>query len=164
VGKHAWNVFPLEAFGFLLGSKAKSEVYAALPCSKTKCWHVFDDRWAGIEENHDKACAVAALFNMEVVGLYASAEIFGDKDTNQFPIPTFIEKTSMKLFLLYQTLCCPGHSWCSYKYGHRWLERDKNYVVPRGIRIRKEINQKRILKEWHRVFGGVEWSNEQEKL
>lgn len=36
VGKHAWNVFPLEVFGFLLGSKAEGALYAALPCSKTQ--------------------------------------------------------------------------------------------------------------------------------
>ena len=62
IGKHAWNVFPLEAFGFLLGCSAENTVYAALPCSKTRRWHEFDDRWTGIEENIEKAHSVARRF------------------------------------------------------------------------------------------------------
>ncbi len=158
VGKHAWNVFPLEAFGFLLGSKADSAVYAALPCSKTQRWGIFEDRWSGIEGNIEKARSVAKIFDMDVVGFYASTDI--DNSRENFPIPSFIENTSMKLLMVYGTNCCPGHSWASYKYDNRWLKRDEDYVVPPGKRISDSISQKRILTEWHRVYGVVDYSNQ----
>lgn len=159
VGRHAWNVFPLEAFGFLLGSKADEEVYAALPCSKTRRWYKFDDRWTGIYDNLDKARFVGRAFNMDVVGLYAST----DSDHHDgFPIPACIRSTCMELLMLYQTVCCPQCSWVSYKRDNRWLIRDEDYVVPRGKRIRDSINQKRILKEWRRVHGAVDYSNKSE--
>lgn len=159
VGKHAWNVFPLEAFGFLLGSKADSVVYAALPCSKTQRWHEFEDRWTGIAENIAKAQVVADLFDMEVVGFYASTDGFDSDSRDLFPIPLFIENTSMKLLMLYGTICCPHCSWAAYRYDNRWLKRDENYVVSRGKRISDSISQKKILKEWHRVYGAVDHSN-----
>ena len=88
VGKHAWNVFPLEAFGFLLGSKAEGAVYAALPCSKTRHRNEFEDRWMGIEANIEKARSVAKLFDMEIVGFYASTDI--DNSREDYPMPPFI--------------------------------------------------------------------------
>ena len=161
-GRHAWNVYPLEAFGFLLGRESESTVYAALPCSKTRRWHEFDDRWTGIEENIEKARSVAKLFGMEVVGLYASSEAFSSDEHNHFPISPLLENTDMELFMLYSTICCPGHSWASFKYGNRWLKYDEDYFFPRGRRVSDSISQKRILKEWHRVYGAVDYSNQPE--
>jgi hypothetical protein len=66
----------------------------------------------------------------------------------------------MELVMVYRTNCCPGHSWTSYKYGNRWLKRDEDYVVPRGRRISDSINQKKILTEWHNVYGAVDYSNQ----
>ena len=157
VGRHAWNVFPLEAFGFLLGKKDDSAVYAALPCSKTQKWNEFEDRWIGIEGNIEKARAVAKLFDMDVVGFYASTDI----DTyDDFPMPLFIGSGSMELFMLYRMICCPQCSSASFKYDNRWLKRDEDYVVPHGKRISNSISQKRILKEWRQVYGAVDYSNQ----
>ena len=108
-GRHAWNVYPLEAFGFLLGRSAENTVYAALPCSKTRRWHEFGDRWTGIEENIEKAHSVARRFDMEVVGFYASTDGFDLDSLDNFPIPSFIASASMELLMLYRTICCPGH-------------------------------------------------------
>jgi len=160
VGKHAWNVFPLEAFGFLLGSGADSAVYAALPCSKTRRWREFEDRWTGIADNIEKARTVAKLFDMEVIGFYASTDNFGSDSLDNFPMPPFISSASMELVMLYRMICCPQCSQASYKYDNRWLKRDEDYVVPRGRRINDSISQKRILKEWHRVYGTVDYSNQ----
>lgn len=159
VGKHAWNVYPLEAFGFLLGRNSEQTVYAALPCSKTRRWHEFDDRWNGIDVNATKAAAVARLFDMEVVGLYASTEESFSRA--EYPMPAFGINTSMDLVMLYRTMCCPGHSWATYKAGTRWLTRDETYVVPRGKRADNAINQKKILKAWYRFAGPVDYSNRQ---
>ena len=69
----------------------------------------------------------------------------------------------MELLMLYQTICCPGHSWASFKCGNHWLKRDEDYVVPCGKRITILINQKKVLKAWHRVFGPIDYSNRQER-
>ena len=158
-GRHAWNVYPLEAFGFLLGKESEGTVYAALPCSKTRCWHEFDDRWTGIEENIEKARTVARLFDMDVAGFYASTDDFYPDSLDHFPVPSFIASTSMELFMLYRTICCPGHSWASFKYGNRWLKYKEDYVLPRGRRVSDSISQKRILTEWRKAFGAPDYSN-----
>jgi len=160
VGKHAWNVFPLEAFGFLLGSKADSVVYAALPCSKTRRWHEFEDRWNGMEANIEKARSVAKLFDMEVVGFYASTDNFAQDDLDNFPIPSFIASASMELLMVYRMVCCPQCSSTAFRYGNRWLKRDEEYLVPHGKRVSDSISQKRILAEWRRVYGAVDYSNQ----
>lgn len=160
VGKHAWNVFPLEAFGFLLGSKVDGVVYAALPCSKTQRRNEFLDRWIGIDDNIDKARTVAKLFDMDVVGFYASTDGFDPDSLHHFPIHPFIDNTSMKLLMVYGTICCPQHSMAAFRYNNRWLKRDEDYVVPRGKRISDSISQKRILTEWHRIYGAVDYSNQ----
>lgn len=162
VGKHAWNVFPLEAFGFLLGSIADSVVYAALPCSKTQRQNEFEDRWTGIDDNIDKARSVAKSFDLDVVGFYASTDDFDPDSLDNFPMPSFIASASMELVMLYRMICCPSCSCASFKYGNRWLKRDEDYVVPHGKRISDTISQKRILKEWHRVYGAVDYSNQPE--
>lgn len=160
VGKHAWNVFPLEAFGFLLGRKTEGAVYAALPCSKIQCWNEFEDRWMGIEDNIEKARSVAKLFDMEVVGFYASTDGFEPDSHNHFPIPSVIENTTMKLLMVYEVIHCLSCSSTLYKHDNRWLKRGEDYVVPNGKRISDSISQKRILTEWHRIYGAVDYSNQ----
>lgn len=67
--RHGWNVYPLEAFGFLLGTASPPCVHAALPASKTAHWDSHDDRWNGLEERRTIADEVAALFGLQVVGV-----------------------------------------------------------------------------------------------
>lgn len=49
---HGVNVYPLEAFGILLGAKdtgdGGADILAALPVGKTERWHEPDGRLAGI--------------------------------------------------------------------------------------------------------------------
>ncbi len=92
IGKHAWNVYPLEAFGYLLGRNTDNTVSAVLPCSKTGNWYKFEDRWQGIEENIDHAIATARLFDLSVVGCYASCEAFATV-YNYPPHPLLVKPT-----------------------------------------------------------------------
>jgi hypothetical protein len=147
VGRHAWNVYPLEAFGFLIGRSSEQAVYAALPCSKTQNWHAFEDRWNGIAENLDKALIVASQFDLEVVGYYASADSFEANTRVSYPYPPLGAGCSMGLFMLYGAICCPACSTVSYHLDGQWLEQGEDYFSPRGVRIDKAINQKRIIKE-----------------
>ncbi len=166
VGRYAWNVYPLESFGFLLGRSSEMAVYAALPCSKTSRWDVFDDRWNGVTENLEKAIAVARAFDLEVVGFYASSQSFSREDIDAYPRTPQIAESSLKLFMHYRTLCCPAFScsWASCSLDGRWLKYKEEFFYPRGVRKDNSINQKRILKEWSRVFGAVDYSNKQEAM
>ena len=67
--RHGWNVYPLEAFGFLLGTANPPCVHAALPTSKTAHWDSHADRWNGLVEKRTIADEVAALFGLQVVGV-----------------------------------------------------------------------------------------------
>ncbi|WP_295456168.1 hypothetical protein [uncultured Thiodictyon sp.] len=154
VSRHAWNVFPLEAFGYLLGKTRDYEIYAALPFSKTQYWGKYDDRWSVVPESIDKARMVGQLFALDVVGFYASTDV---TQRDSFPLPSFGRFAD--IVMLYQTICCPSCSWCSYFKDGRWLTPDEDYVTPHGRRIRPEINQKRILKAWRMIHGPIDYSN-----
>lgn len=158
LGKHAWAVYPLEAFGYLLRHAAEESVLAALPCSKTRQWYEYSDRWNGIAESADQAATVARRFGLQVVGVYASeypdAPIHGEYPPP--PAPVFL---SLDLILLYSPHCCPGCSGFGLYHRGRWLTRNEDYVVPAGKRILQTVNQKRISKAWRDIHGAVDYSN-----
>ncbi|MDD2700063.1 MAG: hypothetical protein PHH36_02380 [Sideroxydans sp.] len=158
VARHAWNVYPLEAFGFLLGRSSEQAVYAALPCSRTQRWREFGDRWNGIAENLDKARKVANRFGLEVVGFYASADGFEPSCRDVYPFPLQSASSDMGLFMFYACVCCPSCSTVSYHLDGRWLKHGEEFFSPHGVRIDKTVNQKRILKSWRQVFGTVAYS------
>jgi len=145
IGKHAWNVYPLEAFGYLLGREAARQVLASLPCSKTSRWYEYDDRWLGIEEHLSKACATGKEFGLDVAGFYASTLEY----STDYPIPSFIMNSGRSV-MLYTTICC--HSCSQYRLwdNGRWLIRREGFVVCGGKRLDGSVNQKRILKAWRR--------------
>ena len=152
IGKHAWNVYPLEAFGYLLGRCQENTVYAALPCSKTGNWYEFEDRWHGIEQ----AVATAQSFDLSVVGCYSSCEAF---DISDYPLPPVMEKASLNLRALYHTFCCPGHSWASIFLEDNRLIRGEDYLISPGKRSGNHINQKRILQKWCKLHGSINYAN-----
>lgn len=157
VGRHAWNVFPLEAFGFLLGKADEEVVHVALPCSKTRYWRLFDDRWVGIDEHIEEAWSVAKSFDLDVVGLYAATAI---SNLDTYPIPPLLTSTSMQVLMYYKTQCCHACSWISYRYHERWLMPRDDYRTPPGIRASDVFNQKRVMKVWRKVFGPIDYSNQ----
>ena len=72
--RHGWNVYPLEAFAFLLGTANPPCVHAALPTSKTAHWDSHADRWNRLVEKRTVADEVAARFGLQVVGVYGTHE------------------------------------------------------------------------------------------
>jgi hypothetical protein len=116
-----------------------------------------EDRWQGIEENIDHAIATARLFDLSVVGCYASCEAFATVDN--YPPPPIIIKANLSLRVLYQTCCCPGHPWVSILAKDKRLIRGENFQISPGKRSDKYINQKRILKAWSQFHGTIDYSN-----
>lgn len=149
IGKHAWAVYPLEAFGYLLGRVAEGFIFAALPCSQTRQWHEFADRWVGLEEHLNMARQVARVFGLEVTGYYASTQ-----DSSDYPMPSAIMQPG-QIVLVYTTRCCPHCSWFGISHHDRWLQHGEEFTLGQGKRLTNAVNQKRVLKEWRRVYGGL---------
>jgi proteasome lid subunit RPN8/RPN11 len=70
--RHSGAVYPLEAYGFLLGEVHSSTIVTALPVGKTTKWYDFSDRFMRIEEGHSLALDVACAFQLAVIGVYHS--------------------------------------------------------------------------------------------
>lgn len=160
ISRHAWNVYPLEAFGYLLGKREDETIYAALPCSKTRFWDRFDDRWNGILEHLALAQRIADRFDLEWVGLYASTD--GFEITEEYPLPDCIQQSSMQVFALFSMICCPKCSSLQVKRYSSWPSAcsEEGYLLSRGRRCTISLNQKRIIKEWRRQFGDIDYSNQ----
>lgn len=158
VGKHAWHVFPLEAFGYLLGRYEAGEltVYAALPCSKTLHWDEYDDRWNGIDKHLEMARSVGGKFDLGIVGLYATTE---DCDRAIYPLPKCFFNQKTELLLLYHARCCRSCSNISLRRNGHWRWFFEEGVICRGKRISDTLNQKKIMKQWLKVYGSVDYSN-----
>lgn len=155
LGKHAWNVFPLEAFGFLVGSTARGEIAAALPCSKTTHWYHYGDRWNGLAEAHDAATRTAAHFDLQVVGFYGSNECC---TAHLLPAAELLARTTLRLTLIYMPMCCPACSdWVVYS-GTRRLN-DNDLTQTRQKRLRLNLNQRRVHQRWLAEHGPIDYRN-----
>jgi hypothetical protein len=161
LAKHSWNLYPLEAFGYLLGSSADNAIYAALPCSKTRRWYEYGDRWNGIMRQADKAASVARHFGLELVGAYASLYPHTDDSgkIEAYPAPPALATSGMDVVLNYCMLCCRGCSSFRITQHGQPLIRNEDYVVTPGKRLTRTINQRRILQEWGKVVGPIDYSN-----
>lgn len=153
--RHGWNVYPLEAFGFLLGTTNPPCVYAALPTSKTAHWDSHADRWNGLTEKRSIADEVAALFSLQVVGVYATHEK-GDKPehfpsafANDIVITYAFDWGTNESGVYGAALHAPG------------VGRD-DWELSRGKRLPPEINKRRIIAAWRERCGPIDYSNNYE--
>lgn len=146
IGRHAWNVYPLEAFGYLLGRTENAQILVALPCTKTLRWNEYADRWTGISEHLDVAQNTAAQFDLEIVGFYGSTTQF---EVDSYPRPPVLD-ASMGLLLIYRNMCCPSCSWFSLYQNGQKIARSE-YTIPKGKRASHAINQRRVHHAWREV-------------
>ena len=150
--RHGWNVYPLEAFGFLLGTANPPCVYAALPTSKTAQWDSHADRWNALQERRTIADEVATRFGLQVVGVYATHEV-GD-NLQSFPaafaagivITYSFDWGTNPNGVFRAVLHAPG------------VGRD-DWELSRGKRLSPEFNQRRILAAWRARVGPIDYSN-----
>ncbi|MDD4060279.1 MAG: WYL domain-containing protein [Kiritimatiellae bacterium] len=150
--RHGWNVYPLEAFGFLLGTASPPCVHAALPASKTAHWDSHTDRWNGLVEKRPVADEVAALFGFQVVGVYATHE----KGVDLRPFPADF---AAGIVITYSFDC--GTNWAgvhSAALHAPGVGRD-DWKLSRGKRLSTEVNHRRILKAWRDRVGPIDYSN-----
>lgn len=150
--RHGWNVYPLEAFGFLLGTVNPPCVHAALPTSKTAQWDSHDDRWNALQERRPVADEVAALFDLQVVGVYATHE-HGDA------IQPFPAAFADGIVITY------AFDWGTNEAGvwgaalHAPGIGRGDWSLSRGKRLLPEFNHRRVLATWRTRVGPIDYSN-----
>ncbi len=155
IARHAWHVYPQEAFGYLLGTPDAASIHAALPCSRTHDWQTRADRWNGIEPHLPAAEATAAEFGLAVVGLYRSCSDWLP------PSPERLDplSNSTRLLLVYRTICCKSCSNYRLFRGDTPLDPRSDYAIPAGRRADPQLNGRRIHQAWRRRIGPIDYDN-----
>ncbi len=161
LARHAWNVLPHEAFGFLLGTPAGDDILVALPCSQTAVRGVRDERWNGLVQALPKANETAALFGLQVVGVYGATDQYVSTDQPPLrPDADVLAACQCRWTLIYQTGCCKA---CSRRMklhdGVRIRHWPEGYVESKGKRLNPAINQRRVYQQWRKRFGPVDYAN-----
>jgi hypothetical protein len=153
--RHGWNVYPLEAFGFLLGTVDPPCVHAALPTSKTTHWDSHADRWNGLVEKRTVADEVAALFGLQVVGVYATHELGAELH----PLPAAFADGIVITY---------AFDWGTNEAGVRGSALHApgvgrgGWELSHGKRLLPEFNHRRVLAAWCARVGPIDYSNHYE--
>lgn len=155
--KHCTLVYPLEGYGFLIGTREPEFIKAALPVGKTARWYEYLDRFANIMPASEKARHLASKFDMEVLGLYHS---YDSDCTKELPLKA-VPLEYRNSFIYVQHV---NGGYVYFKsYGYRrnaegiW---EQHEVRRRVQRITKaEQNPKRIMTQWNRIWGVLDYGN-----
>lgn len=165
VTKHGLNVYPLEAFGLLVGRVSPIAAYAALPVGKTSRWYDCSDRFAGLVAAIDDAAQVAGKFGLDVVGAYHSHSGGHPQfpGSNADPMDAVPPHFSIGILLVTDT--AGGES----LFGSACFRRDKedrwqllSYRIVPGVQLDPPINARRIHHAWTVIRGPVDFSNNHE--
>ncbi len=156
--KHGLNVFPLEAFGLLIGSAEDNCIYAALPVGKTEHWYAINERYQGIENGLIKGREFARSCSMDILGVYHSC--YDSFDTSPIDNPPEILK-GMYILIKY---CDGGESIFGenvYIWNGNWEAID--YKIFNQQNVSKKLNPRRILSAWLKIWGEINYDNKNKK-
>lgn len=152
ITKHSAAVYPLEAYGILLGAASPVVLMVALPVGQTTRWDDPSDRFALIDRAVPIAAKTAAEFNMSVLGLYHShCDRIHDSPLLAVPacfadILTVIKPVWGGEAQLYvAAFHLRNQSWRRNELPRIYLPRNRH------------INVRRIQSSWTRVWGPVEY-------
>lgn len=149
IGKHSCNVFPLEAFGLLIGTTKPSFVYAALPVGKTSQWDEPSGRFHGIERAVKIAENFAYSMEMEVIGLYHSHSADRVEESPLAYVPShFIQKPVMIKPIRGGEIIFG--SYCYLYTNEKWQEIGVKKDIPSEREL--NFNPKRILSKWNKIW------------
>ena len=158
ISKHAVNVFPLEGYGFLVGTQ--NVIYAALPVVKTSKWHDSEDRFARLETAYEQAKSLARGFEMIVPAIYHSHSSDRIKESPIRSVPS-----SFRDKIVYISNVSGGE--LLYRsYAYRMNEKGEWTKCEFAKLSLKEItaktNPRRILSEWSKTWGIADYGNNHE--
>ncbi len=158
IAKHGVNVFPLESYGFLVGTP--QIIYAALPVGKTSKWAEAADRFAGLESAYEQAKLLAMEYEMLVPAIYHSHSSDRIKDSPVTEVPLMFQDK-----ILYISNVSGGELlFKSYAYRRNqdgdWAECEFTKLWPKNTS--PMTNPKRILARWNKMWRAPDYGNNHE--
>lgn len=163
---HGLNVYPLEAFGILLGTKAAGEagadVLAALPVGKTERWYEPDGRFSSIGQALAMALSLFGSWQLHPIGLYCTLpDILHNEVDFLATVPRSAELVWPRLLLraTYGGESIFGARALRWN-GVSWEDEDITVVSPLVDRI--ERNPRRVMVAWNRAWGILDYGNRHE--
>jgi hypothetical protein len=152
--KHGLNVYPLEAFGLLIGSTERNCIYAALPAGKTEHWNAINERYVGIEKELETGKKFAQSLSLDILGVYHTSS--GNYDVTPIDNPPDFLK-GIYILIKY---CDGGESILGeniYSWNGKWESLDYRIFSKRNGS--KELNPRRIISSWLAVWGEIDYGN-----
>jgi hypothetical protein len=158
--KHGLNVYPLEAYGFLIGSTSPKVVHAALPVGKTTHWYDTSDRYAGLVDALEPATDFARSHQLSILGVYhTSAEGMGSEENPIADVPPRHRDGLVLITPTYAGESIWAHQLYEYASHGSWQEcgfqKGRRSLDPR-------LNPRRLMRGWRKVWGPVDYSNNHE--
>jgi hypothetical protein len=155
IPRHSGAVYPLEAYGFLLGFASPATLTAALPVGKTSRWRDFSDRFGRLSAALQPAHTLAASLDFEIMGVYHSHS--GDY-TDVSPLAVVPSEFRDTHICIKPISGGEVDLWpLQFHYrGNRWYASDlPKEHLPRLPRF----NPRRIHSAWMRLWHEIDYSN-----
>lgn len=163
VARHGVNVYPLEAYGILLGTNDRPavgpEVLAALPMGKTVRWYDPTGRFADVDRALLLATEVFAPAGLQPVGLYLTlysmAADYVEAAVRAAPHPGAAPWLLVRPIDGGETILRAS----AYRY-HRGEWRAQDLVVTQSRIDGPYRNPRRLATSWNRAWGVLDYGND----
>jgi hypothetical protein len=158
IAKHSVNVFPLEAYGFLIGTQ--DIIYAALPVGKTLKWHTAADRFADLESAFELAKSLANEYEMIVPAIYHSHASDRIKESPVSNVPLMFQHKIVYISNVSGSeLLFKSYAFCKNSNG-QWTECKFTKLTLQEINLK--TNPRRIMSRWNKLWKVVDYGNNHE--
>jgi hypothetical protein len=148
IAKHGVNVFPLEAYGFLIGTSEM--IYAALAVGKTSKWHEAGDRFADLETAFELAKSLASEYEMIVPAIYHSHASDRIKESPISNVPSMFEDEIVYISNVSGgELLFKSYAFCKNSNG-QWTECKFTKLTLQEIN--PNTNPRRIMSQWNKMW------------
>lgn len=162
VARHGLNVYPLEAFGLLVGTGSPTLVHTVLPVGKTMHWYATSDRFLGLNQAAIVAAGMLAQRNLEVIGVYhtfaGGHSDFEGSDVNPIcQVPAELRDCIVLVRPLHGGESFYMSSIYTFNREEGWAEVESKLISYHEADPR--LNPKRIHRDWLAVWGQIDYGN-----
>lgn len=162
VARHGLNVYPLEAFGLLIGMRSPTLLHTVLPVGKTMHWYDTSDRFLGLNQAASVAAGMLAARDLEVVGVYHTfSGGHPDFERSELNPISQVPPELRDCLVLIRPLFGGESDYMSSLYAFNrkvgWAEVDYELTAHHGIEPR--LNPRRIHHDWLALWGQIDYGN-----
>lgn len=164
IAKHGLNVYPLEAFGLLLGSISENCIDVALPSGRTEHWYNPNERYGNLKRAIKFGKNFAQNNKLDLLGIYhtGSGGHPDFKSSEASPITTAPEYLRNMLVLI-RPLDGGEAIWGSTLYFWKDCWKPTEFKQIKHRNHSQELNPKRLYSAWISEFGSIDYGNNAEK-